>query len=80
MNGWWSRLPSAATRRRVDRYFLTEYGQEQFGISGASWHQPGTLARLLERLTSVEWLPSGCRRHPGPGKAAGLPVGGQREL
>ena len=46
------------TRHRVDRYFLTEYGQEQFGISGASWHQPGTLARLLERLTSVEWLPS----------------------
>ena len=44
------------SRRRVDRYFLTEYGQEQFGISGASWHQPGTLARLLERLTSVEWL------------------------
>ena len=44
------------TRRRVDRFFLTEYGQEQFGISGAGWHQPGTLARLLERLTSVEWL------------------------
>ena len=44
------------SRRRVDRYFLTEYGQEQFGISGAGWHQPGTLARLLERLTSVEWL------------------------
>ena len=45
------------SRRRVDRYFLTEYGQEQFGLSGATWHQPGTLSRLLERLTSVEWLP-----------------------
>ena len=44
------------SRRRVDRFSLTEYGQEQFGISGAGWHQPGTLARLLERLTSVEWL------------------------
>ena len=44
------------SRRRVDRFSLTEYGQEQFGISGVTWHQPGTLARLLERLTSVEWL------------------------
>ena len=44
------------SRRLVDRFSLTEYGQEQFGISGAGWHQPGTLARLLERLTSVEWL------------------------
>ena len=43
-------------RRRVDRYFLTEYGQAEFGLSGATWHQPGTLARLLERLSSVEWL------------------------
>ena len=44
------------SRRRVDRYFLTEYGQAEFGLSGVTWHQPGTLARLLERLTSVEWL------------------------
>ena len=42
--------------RRVDRYFLTEYGQAEFGLSGVTWHQFGTLARLLERLTSVEWL------------------------
>ena len=44
------------SRSRVDRYFLTEYGQEQFGLTGATWHQVGALARLLERLTSVEWL------------------------
>ena len=44
------------SRRRVDRYFLTECGQEQFGLPGVTWHQAGTLARLLERLTSVEWL------------------------
>ena len=42
--------------RRVDRYFLTEYGQAEFGLSGVTWHQPGTLARLLERLISVERL------------------------
>ena len=48
-------------RTRVDRYFLTEYGQAQFGLSGATWHQPGTLARLLERLISVELLyPAAC--------------------
>ena len=44
------------SRRRVDRFFLTEYGQEQFGLTGATWHQVGTLARLLERMTSVERL------------------------
>ncbi len=44
------------SRRRVDRYFLTGHGQEEMGLSGVTWHQPGTLARLLERLTSVEWL------------------------
>lgn len=44
------------SRRRVDRYFLTGFGQVEFGLSGVTWHQPGTLARLLERLTSVEWF------------------------
>ena len=43
-------------RCRVDRYFLTVLGQAEFGLLGATWHQPGALARLLERLTSVEWL------------------------
>ena len=44
------------SRRRVDRYFLTGHGEEELGLSGVTWHQRGTLARLLERLTSVEWL------------------------
>ena len=54
-------------RGPVDRYFLTEYGQAEFGLSGVTWHQPGTLARLLERLTSVEWLYPAAAALPGLG-------------
>ena len=67
-------------RGPVDRYFLTEYGQAEFGLSGVTWHQPGTLARLLERLTSVEWLYPAAAAPPGPGRVPGLPVGGQRRF
>lgn len=42
--------------RLVDRYYLTEAGQDKLGVAGATWHHPGTLYRLLERQTSVERL------------------------
>ena len=41
---------------RAERFHLTEYAQVQLEISNASWHQPGCLMRLLERLSAVEWL------------------------
>lgn len=43
-------------RPRAARYFLPEGLLEQWGLAGVTWHQPGTLARLLERVTSVEHL------------------------
>ena len=39
----------------VERFFLTERALGEMGL-GATWHQPGSLIRLLERLTSVETL------------------------
>ena len=39
-----------------DRFFLTGDAQSALGIQGATWHQPGCLMRLLERLPAVEWL------------------------
>ena len=39
----------------VERFFLTERALGEMGL-GATWHQPGSLIRLLERLTSVEAL------------------------
>ena len=39
----------------VERFFLTERALREIGL-GATWHQPGSLIRLLERLTSVEAL------------------------
>ena len=42
--------------RRVERYFLTDHAQSEMGLSGATWHQPGCLIRLLERIPALEWL------------------------
>ena len=39
---------------KVRRWSLTLSAQESMGIARASWHQPGCLARLLERITTVE--------------------------
>ena len=44
------------TRPPVDRFFLTETPLREMGLVGATWHQPGGLVRLLERLSSVESL------------------------
>ena len=40
----------------VERFFLTEPALREMGLVGATWHQPGGLIRLLERLSSVEAL------------------------
>ena len=40
----------------VERFFLTETALRELGLVGATWHQPGGLIRLLERLSSVESL------------------------
>ena len=42
--------------RRVERYFLTGDAQSEMGLSGATWHQPGCLIRLLERMPALEQL------------------------
>ena len=42
--------------RRVERYFLTGDAQSEMGLSGATWHQPGCLIRLLERIPALEQL------------------------
>ena len=44
------------TRPPVERFFLTETPLREMGLVGATWHQPGGLIRLLERLSSVESL------------------------
>ncbi len=41
---------------RVQRFHLTESALEGMELTGTTWHQPGCLARLLERMTAVEWL------------------------
>ena len=40
----------------VERFFLTELALREMGLGSATWHQPGGLIRLLERLSSVEAL------------------------
>ena len=40
----------------VERFFLTEAALREMGLDGVTWHQPGGLTRLLERLSSVESL------------------------
>ena len=54
--GWVKSVALGCSRRRVARYYLTEDGQAFLNCSGATWHQAGTLCRLLERMPSVEWL------------------------
>ena len=41
---------------RVKRFFLTEEGQTDLQVAGATWHQPGCLTRLLRRIPAVQWL------------------------
>ena len=41
---------------QVRRFHLTELGQSELKLTGATWHQPGCLGRLLERMTALEWL------------------------
>ena len=41
---------------RVQRFFLTEEGQTELQVAGATWHQPGCLTRLLRRIPAVQWL------------------------
>ena len=43
-------------RPSVERWFLTSEARQGCWPSGTDWHQPGCLARLLERVTSVEFL------------------------
>ena len=40
----------------TDRWFITEEAQRVLRLTGKTWHQPGCLGRLLERLVAVEWL------------------------
>ena len=40
----------------VEQFFVTETVLREMGLDGATWHQPGGLIRLLERLSSVESL------------------------
>ena len=40
----------------VERWAFTPLGRGEFSPSGTDWQQPGCLARLLERITSVEHL------------------------
>ena len=40
----------------VERVRLTDEFLSEMKLAGATWHQPGTLVRLLERLTAVETL------------------------
>lgn len=43
-------------RPSVERWCLTSEARQELCPSGTDGHQPGCLARLLERLTSVEFL------------------------
>jgi hypothetical protein len=70
-------------RTRVDRYFLTEYGQAQFGLSGAPApardSSPPAGAADLGRVAV-----SGCLCDPGVvprvGSAAGFPMDGKLQF
>ena len=42
--------------RKVEHYFITGDAQSEQGLSGATWHQPGYLIRLLERMLALEQL------------------------
>ena len=41
---------------QAERYYLPEDRLRDLGLDGATWHQPGSLIRLLERFPSVPWL------------------------
>ena len=43
-------------RPAVERFFMADDALSELGLGGATWHEPGNLIRLLERLTSVEVL------------------------
>ena len=40
---------------RVDRWALTQRAREELGMEITGCHEPGFLARLLERIPALEW-------------------------
>ncbi|MCY4365162.1 MAG: hypothetical protein OXE17_02890 [Chloroflexi bacterium] len=43
-------------RQQRERFYLSSQAQDETGLAGATWHQPGCLTRLMERISSVEDL------------------------
>lgn len=52
----------------VDRWFIPEAAQLALGLTGKTWHQPGCLGRLVDRLIAVEWLYRAAVRVDGLGE------------
>ena len=41
---------------RVERYWVSDRYQEEHGLDGATWHQPGARDRFRQRMSAVEWI------------------------
>ena len=48
--------PLGATKSKVNRWWVTEYGLDVMGLGGLVWQQLWTLSQVLDRLPSAEWF------------------------